>query len=373
MNLEVNNKIYGSLIFKCVVGSHAYGTNIEESDWDIKGVYIQSPESVLEDGYLEQVSVSNDETYFELRRFVDLCCTGNPTMLELLFSDKECIIFKEDIFDLLIDDRNSFLTKLCKYSFGGYAISQIGKAKGLQKKMNWEGDKIERKEVLDFCYIIPTRENISLPVREWLKRNKYSQEHCGLTKIKNFENCYFLYYDHLAQMKSENPKFLTNGYGYKGITSIDSNEVLVSQVPDFVQLAGTLFFNKNAYSTHCKDYKSYQEWLETRNTQRFVDVEEHGQKIDGKNMLHCMRLLAMGKEIAEGKGVIVKRPDAEYLISVRKGKVDLNTLIEKAEKLKIEIDNAFDEASLPAKIDKEYFFKLVKQIRKWYYENKSNK
>lgn len=51
-----------NIIFKAKVGSHAYGTNVEGSDEDFKGVYIQSPEDILEHGYQEQFSLNKDET-----------------------------------------------------------------------------------------------------------------------------------------------------------------------------------------------------------------------------------------------------------------------------------------------------------------------
>jgi hypothetical protein len=63
----------------------------------------------------------------------------------------------------------------------------------------------------------------------------------------------------------------------------------------------------------------YQEWLQKRNLQRWVDVKSHDQKIDGKNMMHCYRLVQMAREIAEGKGVIVRRENAAELISIRRG------------------------------------------------------
>jgi hypothetical protein len=39
----------------------------------------------------------------------------------------------------------------------------------------------------------------------------------------------------------------------------------------------------------------------------------------------------MSREIAEGKGIIVRRPNAKELISIRRGEVDLQTLIDKVE------------------------------------------
>ena len=64
--------------------------------------------------------------------------------------------------------------------------------------------------------------------------------------------------------------------------------------------------------------------MKERNEARWVDVKSHGQKIDGKNMMHCRRLMDMAREIGEGKGINVRRENADYLISIRKGEVDLN-------------------------------------------------
>ncbi len=44
-----------NIIFKALVGSHSYGTNIEGSDKDFKGIFIQSPEDCLEKGYCQQI------------------------------------------------------------------------------------------------------------------------------------------------------------------------------------------------------------------------------------------------------------------------------------------------------------------------------
>ena len=88
-------------------------------------------------------------------------------------------------------------------------------------------------------------------------------------------------------------------------------------------------------------------------------------------MLHCQRLLNMAKEIAEGKGVIVRRPDAKYLISIRKGEVDLQTLIDGAEKQIKDIDALYDNVdnTLPDDVSFEFVNDLILQVRKQAYKN----
>ena len=91
-------------------------------------------------------------------------------------------------------------------------------------------------------------------------------------------------------------------------------------------------------------------------------------KIDGKNMMHCKRLMEMAKEIGEGKGIIVRRPNAEELISIRKGEVDLQTLIDSVEVEIKEVDRIFEESNLPEKVDEKFINKMIVEIRKQIYK-----
>lgn len=361
------------IIFKVLVGSHAYGTNIEGSDMDYKGIYIQSSEDVLEHGYREQYSVSKDETYYELKRFIELCCTGNPTMLEILYAPEDCIIEQDPVMFWLLANRDLFLSKSCKYSFGGYAFSQIGKAKGLNKKMNWENSKIQRKDVLDFCYVYKQDYTVQ-DLKSWLKEKEFKQEYIGLTSLPHFRYMYNMYYDHIKGMKSTNPREMGNGdFTFKGIIQGDtSNDISLSEVPEWYRkmCEGLMYFNKDEYSRHCKDYREYQEWLDNRNTQRYVDLEEHGQKIDGKNLLHCYRLLETGIEIAKEKTINVRRPNVQFLIEIRKGKHNLQTLLDGAENKIKKLDEAFANSDLPEKADRGFFLSLMPKMRKQVYEQK---
>ena len=125
-------------IFECIVGSHAYGTNTATSDIDIKGVYIQPNTDILGTKYVEQVCEDKDTTYYEVRRFLELAGTANPTILEMMFIDPKFIKIGLPQFRLILENRKLFLTKHCLNSFGGFAVQQIKKARGLNKKMNWE-------------------------------------------------------------------------------------------------------------------------------------------------------------------------------------------------------------------------------------------
>ena len=93
-------------------GSHAYGTNIETSDTDYAGVFIQSKEDIFGFNYKEQINDDkNDTVIYEIKRFLQLLASNNPTVLELLNTPKDCIIYKDPIFDLVLENRDKFITK----------------------------------------------------------------------------------------------------------------------------------------------------------------------------------------------------------------------------------------------------------------------
>jgi len=386
----------GLILFETVVGSQAYGTQTPTSDIDKKFVFILPQEHILGTGYIEQLNVNADYTGWEIRRFLELLGTDNPTVLELLNSPEDCIISKHPLFDIILEHKAEFITKGCKNSFGGYARQQIKKAKGLNKKQNWENDKdkVTRKEILDFCYIIKGHKTI--PMKEFLDYR--GQKFCGVVNIPNARDMYALYYDDEAsrcfhpqlskESKDERKAYLKEkgrsfGFGFKGITKVggssnagESNQLRLSSVPKTTQLGHPLnpiaifTYNKDGYTRHCKDYKEYQEWLENRNTQRYVDTKTHGQQIDGKNMMHCMRLIRMAQEIGSGKGIIVRRPDAKELLGIRRGEVDLEQLITMADESIEKMDTIFDESSLPDKVDLELVNELLVKIRKGFYATK---
>ena len=376
-------------LYLVVRGSHAYGTNIETSDTDYAGVFIQSEEDILGNKYVEQINDDkNDIIIYEIRRFLELLGSNNPTVLELLNTPEDCVIYKDPIFDLVLNDREKFISKVCAKSLGGYAKQQISKAKGQNKKQNWGKDKVTRKEVLDFVYVIEGEK--SIPWKVWNEDKKYEEKFIGVVNVPNARDIYAVYYDFIARnMFSENISEKTRiiliklqkesgqpmGFGYKGlvkngegINSAESNQLRLSSIPKDEEPICVVTYNKDGYTQHCNDYKSYQTWLEQRNEARWVDVQSHGQKIDGKNMMHCMRLIQMSREIAEGKGIIVRRPNSKELISIRKGEVDLQTLIDKVEKEIVEIDKLFEESNLPDIVDNKLIHNLIVKIRKEIYK-----
>ena len=368
-------------------GSQAYGTATPTSDTDYAGVYIQTESDIYGTAYKEQINDSkNDTVFYEIKRFLQLTASNNPTILELLNTPEDCIIYKDPIFDLILEKKDEFISKACANSFGGYAIQQIKKARGQDKKQNWEKEKVTRKDVLDFCYVIEGGK--SIPWKEW-NGGRFDEKFIGAVNVPNARDVYALYYDteaHLCfseqvpektrsiYLETRRESGLPMGFGYKGLVKsghgasvAESNQLRLSSIPKGETPICNIIYNKDGYTMHCKDYNSYQEWLANRNEQRWVDVESHGQKIDGKNMMHCKRLLEMSIEIGRGEGIIVRRPNAQGLLAIRRGEVDLKTLIDESEKMISELDSIFADSNLPDSVDPDLVHNLLVQIRRKFY------
>lgn len=346
-------------------GSHAYGTNLPTSDTDYAGVFIQSLDDILGFGYKEQINDDkNDIVFYEIKRFLELVTANNPNILELLNTPEDCIIYKDSNFDEILNHKKDFITKTCAKSFAGYATQQIKKSKGQDKKQNWEKDRVTRKTPLDFCYF--HFGSNSIPLTDYLIKKGMDQRFCGLSKVAHSRDTYALYYDFGSEETNGSVEYPS--YGFRGISFENSNDVRLSSIPKEAQLIGYVSYNKDGYTVHCDDYRSYETWLKNKNDSRWVDVQSHGQKIDGKNMMHCRRLLEMSKEIAEGKGINVRRPNADYLISIRKGEIDLQTLINNAETDIREIDELFKSSDLPKDVDVNLINSILINIRKKFYK-----
>lgn len=107
-------------------GSHAYGTDNENSDIDIRGIALNSKREVLLNTDFEQVvDVTTDTTVYSLNKMIELLTKLNPNTCELLGLEDWQYLHVHPIGQKLIDNSDMFLSKLCIHTFGGYANAQL--------------------------------------------------------------------------------------------------------------------------------------------------------------------------------------------------------------------------------------------------------
>jgi hypothetical protein len=346
-------KEQGLIIYECISGSKAYGLDVPDSDTDIKGVFVLPQKDYYGFNYVTQVADdTNDTVYYELGRFLELLKKNNPNILEMLGTPTKKVLLRHPLLEDL--HLALFLSKRCKDTFGGFAFTQIKKARGLNKKIVNPVDK-QRKTILAFCYVLQGQG--SLPLEQWLVENKLKQERCGLVNIPHVKDLYGLYVEDSVDL------------GYQGILKKENaTSVRLSSIPKGELPRAYLYFNKDGYATYCKDYRDYWDWVEKRNDARYEHNIKHGKNYDSKNMMHTFRLLDMAVEVLTKGEVIVERPNREELLSIRAGEWEYDALIARANEKMEEVEKAYAESTLPAQPDEAAIDALLVKLRTAFYQ-----
>lgn len=115
------------IIYRCVVGSRAYGLDSDDSDTDQRGIYLAPADlqwSLF--GAPEQFEDNASQScYWELQKFLTMALKANPNILECLYSP-----MVETVTPLgaeLVAARQGFLSQMIFQTFNGYAMSQFKK------------------------------------------------------------------------------------------------------------------------------------------------------------------------------------------------------------------------------------------------------
>lgn len=141
------------LCFLTLGGSYAYGTNVEGSDIDIRGVMLPTIDDLIGLHNEEQrIDDNTDTVIYEFNKFVRLILNSNPNTIELLGCNNY-LIFNE-VGQELIDKAKMFLSKKCLYSFGGYAQAQLRRVEnGLVREVPLEKQLEQMKKSMDVAML----------------------------------------------------------------------------------------------------------------------------------------------------------------------------------------------------------------------------
>jgi predicted nucleotidyltransferase len=119
--------LFDHVIYRCVIGSRAYGLEHDESDTDRRGVYLPAAEKHWSlYGVPEQLdNPETQETYWEIQKFIVLALKANPNVLECLYSP--IVEHATDLAQEMLAMRESFLSKMVYQTYNGYVMSQFKK------------------------------------------------------------------------------------------------------------------------------------------------------------------------------------------------------------------------------------------------------
>lgn len=366
-------------VFLAVTGSHAYGMARPESDVDVRGACI--PPRPVRESYrltfeqhqtltqkgswgpnsaralerlLEHETAGEcyrrsdpfartqgtvDLCIYSLHKLVALAAKNNPNVLELLFLDDRDVLWTTPEWDHLRAHRELFLSRICRHSYTGYAMSQLKRIKG------------HREWLLNPPKAPPTRQEYGLPEESVLPADVRNQIDEAVKKI-------------VANWS------LTDGFDELLVGPVLDS--LVMRMRDFhttllqceeslldekvYELAGaSLGLTKDVlyaikqerrYRAALKHWRQYQTWKTERNEARAELEAKFGY--DTKHASHLVRLLRTGAEILRGDGLRVRRPDAEELRAIRDGAWSYEELMEQADELRAQIREEGAASPLPA-------------------------
>ena len=411
------------LLYEYIRGSQAYGTALTKdmgtsavSDVDTGGVFISPKEEIfgLNEFYVDMVSdEKNDNCWYELGKYLKLISLSNPNIIESLWIPDNCILFTTPIFEAIKSNRKLFLSKKIYETFGGYAESQIKKARGLNKAI--VNPVNEKLTPLDFIYTFYGQGSSNIV--NWLSHRGLKQRYCGLVAINNMRECYGVYYDWMTHIEVEYggrdefinlvnralnnndlynfPNFgdfmhflnsLCDYYeisyyeisesikdkeclGYRGIINVDetSNELRLANIPKNETTICHIVYNDFGYKKHCLDYKRYQDWVRDRNPNRY-ELNKR-TNYDSKNMMHMFRLIRTCTEALIDEELHIDRRgiDADFLIDIRLGKYSYEELIGMLEVEKSKMDEAYRNSKLQDNVNINDVNSILVSARNEYY------
>ena len=335
-----------AVIFRGIVGSRAYGTANAQSDTDTRGVFVvPSAEYVRLVPPPKQVSdPRNDHTYYSLLRFCELMAEANPTTMEMLYLPEDCIVNTTPAFEMVKAHRGMFITQRAVDSHLGYAVSQMKKAKGANKRV-WNPWPEEPPQPEDYCMLLSDVHQLPKPLRE----SGVDLRTCLATRLsKSVTEDIMHVYD----------------YGRDTGGVFRGGAPVVSPIPkeDAGRRIGVLIFSKQAFESAKNQHRQYWDWRHSRNEVRWVQQERGELDYDAKNMMHLTRLLFSGESIVKNGRPIVRfeGEQLQTLLSIRRGEWKFSDIIAHAEAIQARIIDG--KGRLPVDCDKEEVGDLIAEV-----------
>lgn len=267
--LRTNPHLGEKIILLGVGGSISYGTNMPDSDIDIRGIAVNSKSELLGlDNFEQYVETNTDTTIYSLRKIISLLLNCNPNTIEMFGLRNDHYIYINDIGKKLLDNSNLFLSQKAIQSFGGYSNQQCMRLKN----------------------------NIA--------RYSLAQSEKELHIFRSIKNA-------MCDFHSR----------YRDFS--DGEITLYIDKSDQDDMESEIFMDINLEHYPLRDYKSI--WSEMNNIVKdYTKIGKRNKKKDenhmAKHMMHLLRLYMMCYDILINQQIITYREDEhDLLMSVRNG------------------------------------------------------
>lgn len=333
------------LLFLSKVGSQLYGMATENSDLDIRGIFLPSTKSLIlqnkRDHYGNYSTNTDDESHnssedvdielWSIHRFFKLLQKGDTNAYDLLFamSNESAILYKKDIFEYIYDNRDELMgAKPIKKSFIGYAYGQYKRYEA--KGFNFQTLKF---------------------IMRWFKNNGYDLN----AKLEDYAT------DLIKDLKKDIADKVVVG---ESITERTRKQLWLVDNEE----KDETFLEVNQYKKYPLGIKvkqfldAIQKW-----TKEYGSRVKNADGVDYKSISHAFRVLDMALEIAQNGDLQFPLDGTERLLAIKRGEKDYKKLVKELKRYKdyvaVWLDNTYK-----VRVKPNYDF--VREIILYIYSNK---
>lgn len=314
------------IIVKIKFGSHLYGTSTEQSDLDIKGIYIPNARDILLQRIKSSISCKPikipgkknspsdiDCELYSPEKFLTLLASGQTVALDMLFAPPSAMLQEPD--PIWYDIKNlapQLLTKQAS-TFVRYCSQQANKYGNKGSRI--AAVKLALEHLLNAEAIYGTTAKLSVIA------------------------------DKLTELATSNEFF-----------SIDHDTANDKEVIYFNICGKKIVFNATIKSAR----ELVQKLVNSYGKRALAAEANYG--IDWKALSHAIRIGSEAIEYLNTHQLTFPRPEANHLLEIKLGKLPYSQVSDEIEKLLIEVEIAMKNSTLPETYNQEALDNFILQL-----------
>lgn len=298
-------------IYRCTFGSRLYGTELPESDYDTKGVFLPTADELLlchpPKNWTDSSSENDNESY-SLQRYLELLAQGQTVALDMLFAPPEQWKLQDPIWYDVQRAAPSILNKRC--------AAAIGYARAQAEKYSLRGSRITALEAV-------------------LAVLKAANPRAAL------QDALFAHGEQLRQLQ----------YVKLGDSADDLGVPFLEVCGKKVGLTASVKHATQIFTNSLKDYGA-----------RAREAQQGGA--DWKALYHAVRICEQTVELLQTGLITFPRWNREDLLAIRKGAYAPERVYERIEKGIADIERAQGASELPDEPDRDLIDSIVRRVHR---------
>jgi predicted nucleotidyltransferase len=244
-------------------GSRCYGTNTPTSDEDFKGFCVPPKEYFLgfHKKFEQAESHDPDLVIYDIRKFMNLAADCNPSIIEVLWTADEDRIILKDAALPIFENRDLFLSRKAKYTFCGYAVSQLKRI------------RTHRRWLINPPAAPPTREEFGLPERTVIPKDQLMAAEAEIKKVIESWDVDWEPLDKATRIQTQGK--LTE---FMEALTMPEDALMrrAGRVIGYDENFIELLDKERGYRARMHEWQQYQTWKATRNPARAELEAKHG-------------------------------------------------------------------------------------------------